>query len=188
MSEREAARLRLRRGPGLGMIALRCAPHVPGLGEALGGALGGMRGAALPERGRIVSANGGAVAWMSPDEWLLLCPRERTAGLLERLSRELAGEHHLLADVSDARAVFTLSGPGWREALARLGPADVSPAGFGAGMFRRSRLGQVAAAFWISGPDELRLFCRSSVAGYMEALLEGAARGEGPGIFDAPGA
>ena len=41
-----------------------------------------------------------------------------------------------------------------RELMAKLTPADLHPDVFGLGMFRRSRLGQVAAAFWLENETD----------------------------------
>ena len=156
-----------------GMVLLRADPKEPALAPALKAALG----AALPARRRIAAGSKGRLlAWMSPDEWLAFCTRSEAPALAGRLAKHLKGAHHLVHDVSDARAVFSLRGRLWREVLARLSPADLSPAALGRGEMRRSRVGQAAAAFWASAPDEARLICFRSAADYMEELLNNAAR------------
>ena len=92
---------------------------------------------------------------------------------MEKIQSGLEGAHALVADVSDARSVFTVAGMGAREVLAKLTPADVSPDAFGAGMVRRSRLAQVPAAFWLQDDDTI--ICFRSVAGYVLDLLSSAA-------------
>ncbi|PHQ96854.1 MAG: sarcosine oxidase subunit gamma [Marinosulfonomonas sp.] len=132
-------------------------------------------GVELPAMGNInLKAKNGA-AWMSPDELLILCPysvAEKNTGLI---SKVLNGTHHLVVNVSDARATFTLSGAGSQEVLAKLSPADLSPKVFVPGQIRRSRIAQVPAAFWISGPDQIDVVCFRSVAEYVFALLKQAA-------------
>jgi sarcosine oxidase subunit gamma len=86
----------------------------------------------------------------------------------------LAGEHHLLLDVSDLRACVRLDGPGWREVLGKLSPADLHPDAFGPGMVRRSHLGPIAAAFWAEGQGA-RVLCFRSVADHALLLLRRSA-------------
>ena len=94
------------------------------------------------------------------------------AATLSAIGVALSGTHHLAVDVSDARAVFRIAGPQVREVLAKLCPVDLSPAVFQPGDLRRTRAAQVAAALWISGPDEFTLVSFRSVAGYVFDLLK----------------
>ena len=82
-------------------------------------------------------------------------------------------------EVSDARAVFRLTGDldAAREVLAKLTPADLSPTAFGEGEVRRTKLGQVAAAFWIEDGG-ITLVSFRSVAAYVFDLLSNAAEQE----------
>ena len=61
----------------------------------------------------------------------------------------LAGQHFLAVNVSDARSHLHVAGPGAREVLAKLCPVDLSPDAFTPGMVRRTRMAQIAAAFWL---------------------------------------
>ncbi len=116
-----------------------------------------------------------AVAWMSPDELLILCPHEDAEQTVEKLSNALKGQHFLAANVSDARAVFQLQGKACREVIAKLAPVDMSPNAFPAGHFRRTRLAQTPAAFWMPDTQTVELICFRSVAGYVFDLLSRAA-------------
>ena len=84
--------------------------------------------------------------------------------------------HHLVADVSDARAVIALSGAGAREVLAKGAPVDMAQDRFGPAEIRRTRLGQVAVAFWMTGPETFELVCFRSVAGFVFDWLTVAAQ------------
>ena len=98
------------------------------------------------------------------------------------LAQALAGHFATVADVSDARAVFTVSGPLWRDALAKLCPVDFATLDEGA--LRRTRAAQVAAAILVTAPDEARVICFRSVGQYMFDLLSGAARpGSEPALY-----
>ena len=183
MSERRYEGLvSIREVPPRGMVSLRAAPSDP----ALAAALRRIGGPPLPEPRRITEAGPLALAWMSPDEWLLLCPPARAAPLAAELDAALEGHHHLVLDVSDMRATFTLKGAHLRDVLARLTPADLAPGALGPGEMRRSRLAQIAAAFWFSAPDEISLICFRSVADYAFAVLASAAAPGGETGFFPP--
>ena len=150
-------------GP-LGMISLRAKPDVAGLAEAITA----VTGTALPAQRRIATAGSNACAWMSPDEYLLIVPYDQVAASLATLADKLAGQHHLAVDVSDARAVFRLEGDAADQALMKLAPADLSA--LEPGEVRRTRLAQVAGAFW-AADGGYTLVCFRSVAGYVMGLL-----------------
>ena len=161
-----------------GMITLR-----GDLGStALAKAVTEATGCALPAQRQITTESDQALAWMSPDELLILCPHDKAPALVTTLSKALAGEFATLANVSDARAVFRLSGAGWRDALAKICPVDFAP--LGPGELRRTRAAQVAAAILVDGPEEVRVICFRSVAQYMFDLLKtAAAPGSEPALY-----
>jgi len=65
-----------------------------------------------------------------------------------------------------------------REVVAKLAPVDMAPGHFGTGEMRRTRFGQIAAAFWMTADDEVKIICFRSVAQYMyQQLCVCAARG-----------
>lgn len=150
-----------------GMVTLRT--DLAAAAPALKGA-----GVTVPDRRR----KGDGTLWMSPDELLFLCPRDAAADRVAALTGALKGTHHLAVDVSDARVMFRITGQGSaiRETLAKLSPADLRASALPVGEVRRTRLAQVAAAFWFEGEDEARLICFRSVADYVFGLLTHAAR------------
>ncbi len=144
-------------------------------GSAFAGAVRAATGCDMPQPREIVHGGDASVGWMSPDELLLLVPHDSTAAVVADLSRDLAGVHHLAVDVSDARAVLCVEGTGAREVLARLCPADLSPAALGPGELRRTRLAQIPAAFWIDPAGGITLVCFRSVARYTFDVVSDAA-------------
>lgn len=165
----------------VGMITLRADLGEPAVAEAVGD----VTGCAVPAALRIETAGDRAAAWMSPDELMLFVPRAEAAEAVARLNARLDGTHRLVADVSEARALFRVAGRGAREIVAKGAPIDLAPTAFGPGDFRRTRLGQVAAAIWMRDSDALELMCFSSVAGFVEAWLATAAEpGTLPGFFE----
>ncbi len=129
----------------------------------------------VPGQGKTHFSETSGVLWMSPDELLIFCPIGNVVETMAKLNAALAKMHALVVDVSDARVLFTLSGAGAREVLAKLTPADVSPDSFSTGMVRRSRLAQVPAAFWLDDEGTIGVICFRSVALYVFDLLSSAA-------------
>lgn len=111
------------------------------------------------------------VAWMSPDEALILCPYAAVAETMGKMQKVLGEAHALVLDVSDARASFQIRGPRAREVLGKLCPVDFSEQAFGPGSFRRTRMAQVPAALWPCGHDVVQLVCFRSHAQYVFDLL-----------------
>ena len=134
---------------------------------AVAGAVKSLTGLAMPELGQIRSGAKGSVAWMSPDEVLILLDYDKADDAVTKIDKALQGKHFMAVNVSDARALFSLKGAGVREVIAKGAPADLSPAGLPVGTLRRSRLGQVAAAFWLSDETTMHVICFRSVGGYV---------------------
>ena len=176
MSESQAGhRATLTRISTAGMITLRGDVESNALVAAVRVAVG----ADMPAVRKFVQGQRGAVLWMAPDEVLILVPeRAEVAAMVATMGKALAGEAALVVDVSSARAIFRLCGGGAAAMLARLAPVDFSAAVFPSGAFRRSRLGQVAAAFAKNEDGSFTLFCARSVAGYVSELLHGASGGD----------
>lgn len=158
-------------GP-LGMITLR-----GDLGEkAIVKAAVAAGGVTLPEQRMCNTEGDRGIAWMSPDELLILCPYVEVHDRLADLQGKLAKHHALAVNVSDARAVFEVTGDRVREVVAKVAPVDMHPDAFTPGMFRRTRFAQVPAAFWMPDERTARIVCFRSVARYMFDLLNVAAQ------------
>lgn len=154
-------------GP-LGMISLR-AKGVKGLARAVKAATG----TKVPAQRRIEAAGDRACGWMSPDEYLLVLPYDEVTKALAAIAAAMGADHHLAADVSDARAVFRIEGAGADDVLRKLAPVDIDR--LEPGELRRSRTAQVAAAFWRQG-DGLTLVCFRSVGRYVFDIISNSAR------------
>ena len=131
-------------------------------------------GVTLPAKGTCNTEGESGMAWMSPDELLILCPHAQVRDRLADLQSKLSGQHALAVNVSDARAMFRIRSPRVREVMAKLAPVDMHPDHFPVGSFRRTRLAQVPAAFWLAEPDAVQLICFRSVAGYVFEILKRA--------------
>lgn len=161
-----------------GMITVRGDLASPKMAKAVKAAVG----LGMPEaRGVKVGSKGGG-AWMSPDELMLFCEYADADAVVAKLEKSLKGEHFLAVNVSDARALFTLTGEGVREVIAKGTPADMSVEGLPLGEMRRSRLGQIAVAFWLTEEGKLELVCFRSVGQFVyEWLVNAAAKDTLPG-------
>lgn len=133
-------------------------------------------GVTLPEQRHCNAQGDHGLAWMSPDELLIMCPYAEVHARLADLQAKLAKHHALAVNVSDARAVFRVTGPNAREVMAKLAPVDLHPDHFIPGMFRRSRLAQVPAAFWMPQEQTFQIVCFRSVAQYVFDVLAMAAQ------------
>jgi len=162
-----------------GMITLRGDLAAPEVAAAVTAGTG----LAVPGTRQMLREGAQAVAWMSPDELLLMLPAADLTGRLEAMRAAAEGGFVTLADVSDARARFHIRGPRAREVLMKLCPVDLAPAAFGAGRIRRTRAAQIAVALWMTGEDAFDLLCFRSVAGHAFALLRTAAAPGGE-VFD----
>lgn len=140
--------------------------------KALAATVAKILGVALPKPRKISKG----VAWMAPDEVLVFTQNGTDPDTLAKQLDTALGQAGLALNVSDARAVFALKGAGVREVLAKGAPVDLAKGAFGKGDFRRTRLGQVAVAFWMEAEDEFRLVCFTSMREFMFDWLTNAAQ------------
>ncbi|NNL18314.1 MAG: sarcosine oxidase subunit gamma [Boseongicola sp.] len=141
-------------------------------------AVGSVTHCGLPEKRGIAAGENEQLLWMSPDELLLVCVHDEAEARVAALTAALSGHHHLVANVSDARAVFRVSGTGAevREALAKVTPADMRLVSFPVGEVRRTRLAQVPAAIWFDTEEQATVVCFRSVGAYVFKLLVQASK------------
>ena len=165
--------------PGRGMIMLRGSLNKGEFADAAAEVFG----AGIPKPGRIAQNGDRELAWMSPDELLGFLPVDGLPDAVAALEKALTGQHHLVTDVSSLRSEFQIEGA-VRDILAKGTPADLSHEAFSVGQFRRSRIGQLQAAFWLAGARRARVICRRSEAEHMQDWLSAAASEENaPGFF-----
>ena len=137
----------------------------------------------LPKARNVTTAKNVSIIWMASDELLLLVGYDEVDQYIRSLEESLEGQHYLLANVSDARVIFNLKGKGVCEVLAKGTPTDMSV--FKINEVRRSRIGQLAAAFWMTKNNEIELICFRSVSDYMfDWLKVASAPNSLPGYFE----
>lgn len=131
---------------------------------------------ALPDRPNTFDAGPVEVLWLGPDEWLLTHPADEEQDLVTKLEAALAGEHHSAVDVSAARTVFDLAGPGALDLLSRGSALDLHPRSWGMGDCAQTLLARMPVILQ-QREDATRVFARSSFADWLvEWLLEVAER------------
>ena len=157
----------------VGMITLRGDLASEGVAKAVKAATG----ADMPGQGEIIEGAKGRAGWMSPDELLLIVDHAKAADFVAAASKSLAKEHALVVNVSDARAVYRVTGDAVREVLAKLSPADT--AAMVPGQLRRTRIAQIPAAFYLTDEKTAELICFRSVAQYAFDILKDAAMSGG---------
>ncbi len=140
-------------------------------------------GADTPAKGQVKCNGEKGLCWMSPDELLVLVPYAQVGQAIGLIDKALKGTHYLAENVSDARAMFLVEGTFCREVIAKLAPVDLHPDSFKPGDVRRTRLGQVAAAFWMRDEDTFEVICFRSVADYTFNLLAASASAGEVGHF-----
>lgn len=143
------------------------------------GVVKSVTGALMPKARMITQGKVGQVAWMAPDEVLVLCPYEEAQALAEALNTALVDQFAMAVVVSDARAMFAIEGEKADQVIAKLAPVDT--AALGAQEMRRTRLAQVAAAVWRSETG-LNVVCFRSSARYVFDALA-TVSGAGSEVF-----
>lgn len=155
---------------GEGMITLRGDLTAAKIKSAVKSATG----FAVPKQGMCSAGDDAAVAWMSPDE--LLITTDNPTDMAAKLETALAGQHAMVVDVSDARAYFVVEGAKVREILAKISPIDTHSDVLKPGMFRRTRLAQVAGAAFLETENKISIVAFRSVQDYVYELLCDAAK------------
>ncbi|MFQ5567259.1 MAG: sarcosine oxidase subunit gamma [Paracoccaceae bacterium] len=141
-------------------------------------------GVDVPGPLRAAFAGDRGAVWMSPDELLLFTAYDEAGALVSALAGALAGTHHMVLDVSDARAVIRLSGAGVAEVLAKGAPLDLSESAFPVGTARRTHIAGIAVAFWRKAEGEWEIVCFRSYARHLfDWLVQSSVEGSEVGAL-----
>ena len=157
-----------------GMIDLRGLPKDKKFMDAAKAALG----VALPTAPRTSAGKGDLVClWMSPDQWLITCPRNEVSKLLAKLNASLEGIFSLAVDMSDARTIIRLEGDRVRETLMKGSSIDFTQDGYETGTVRRMLFGEIAAMVHVVSdkPDVFHLMVFRSYAHHAWDWVEATA-------------
>jgi sarcosine oxidase subunit gamma len=118
-------------------------------------------------------ADGPRVLWLGPDEWLVVAADGEA---LVQLRAALEGRSAAVVDVSDSRAVITLSGARARDVLAKGCPLDLHPSVFPPGRCAQSLLAKAHVLLHrIDEAPTFEIYVHRSFADYLWTWLEDAA-------------
>jgi sarcosine oxidase, subunit gamma len=141
----------------------------------------------LPKAPRTTNTWGDMKAlWLSPDQWLILCPGDRTQKLLAELNAAFKGIHALAVDVSDMRAIIRLEGEHARTTVMKGTSIDLTHGDYTPGTIRRMKFAEVGALLHIIEDDVIEVYVFRSYADYAwEFLLKAARKGSEVRLFGA---
>jgi sarcosine oxidase, subunit gamma len=134
-------------------------------------------GVELPKEPRSSSSWGDSkVLWLSPDQWLITCPRGKAQEIADALVKELGSIHSLAVNVSDMRTIIRLEGALAREVVMKGSTLDLTDGTYMPGTVRRMRFAEIAALLHIVGEDVIDVYVFRSYAQYAWDFLVKAAR------------
>jgi sarcosine oxidase subunit gamma len=142
-------------------------------------------GVDLPKAPRTSTTWGDVKAlWLSPDQWLILCARDKAPALQAELSKALEGIHSLAVDVSNMRCVIRLEGEGVRETMMKGCSLDLISGEYPPGAVRRVRFAEIAALLHVVEDNVIDLYVFRSYADYTwDFLLKAARKGSEVRLF-----
>ena len=136
-------------------------------------------GCALPMKPRTsTTSNTNTCLWLSPDQWLITCPRDDVDALFSALIEALENIHSLAVNVSDMRSVIRLEGNGVNEVLMKGSSVDLTLPECKAGFVRRLLFAEQAALIHIvrDVPKRIDLYVFRSYADYVWKWLEATSK------------
>lgn len=172
-STQDSLSVALREIPGRGMVDLRgLATDRKFMSSAKS-----VLGFDLPKAPRTSTSWGDMKAlWLSPDQWLILCPGDKAQALTEQLTTTLKTIHSLAVNVSDMRAIIRLEGEHARTTVMKGTSIDLMHDDYPAGTIRRMKFAEVGALLHIVEQDVIDVYVFRSYADYAWAFLLKAAR------------
>ena len=170
--------VRLSEVPFRTMVGVRVMP-----GTAAAGRVEARLGAPLPTAcGAVTTADGSAVLWLSPDEFLVVSDRP-AAELTAALAQGFEGEPGSATDLSANRTTFALAGPSARAVLDKGCPLDLHPRVFEVGSAYVTSIGSVPVILWRVADESYEILPRSSFADFLGRwLLDAMREFQGPGL------
>jgi sarcosine oxidase, subunit gamma len=134
-------------------------------------------GVDLPKQPRTSATWGDVrVFWLSPDQWLITCPRAKAQAMADELSEALKGVHSLAVNVSDMRAVIRIEGDRVREVVMKGTSIDLMDGDYTPGTVRRMRFAEIAALLHIVEDSVIDIYVFRSYADYTWEFLTKASR------------
>jgi len=154
----ESPRFSLTELPMMGLLTLRVRPGHPNTDSASQDVLG----RALPSKLRY---------WMSPDEWLLCVPYERTHAMEKAWQRALGGQFSIV-NVTAGYIRYELRGTAANYVLAKGTGYDVHPENFPVGKVVNTTFAKTTATLVHAKPALYHMIVRRSYADYVWRWLQ----------------
>ncbi|MBQ0924876.1 sarcosine oxidase subunit gamma [Saccharopolyspora endophytica] len=154
-------------------VTLRVDPKSPAA-ERIGTALGTM----LPNQaGQVSRTERLLVAWLGPDEWLLVGPEGEADRIQATVAEALGDEHGAVVDVSAHRTIIEVAGPKAPELLAKGCALDMHRRSFGPDRCAQTLLARTGVVLLCrdAEPPNYWIFVRASFARYLADWLRDAA-------------
>lgn len=152
-----------------GLLLLQTA-SMAALQEALAQALGLI----LPPAQNASVLGDYALLPLTPAEWLLELPANKTESVQVDLSQRVGSSLAVVTDLTDALASFEVSGAGAPEILMTGCSLDLTPRAFPCGRVARTALADVAAILWNPGnPHRVRCLIDRGFTKHFLIWLEG---------------
>ena len=151
----------------LGHLVIRANPD----DESINAAVKSVIGVGLPSTLQSAHSEDKTIYWISPDEWLLVCPGD-VAFDLEKELRSAVNGHFAIVNVSGGQTVLTLSGKNAREVLMKSTPYDVSDQNFPVGKVVTSSLAKSQAIICRKSDTTWELVIRRTFADYLWLWLQ----------------
>jgi sarcosine oxidase, subunit gamma len=115
--------------------------------------------------------HGRLVAWLGPDEWLIIDEKADPLADLEKVTAL-----HSAVDISHRNSAILVSGKGARATVQSGCPQNLSDKMFPVGAASRSVMGKIEVLILRTGDNEFRVECWRSFSDYAFAMLSEAAR------------
>ena len=133
-------------------------------------------GARAPIEANTVSRVGeAAIAWLGPDEWLVVSPPDIKVGLSAELEEALAERHVSVNDISGGQTIIRLRGARARDLLNKGCPLDLHPRVFGVGQCAQSHIAKSnALIIQVDDRPTYDVVVRRSFADYLARWLNHA--------------
>ena len=147
-------------------VSLRVDPSdAKAIGKALGLEL------PMAPKSSVRAANGRLVAWLGPDEWLIIDEAGEPMAALAK-----AGVLHSAVDISHRNTAIIVAGKGARATLQGGCPQNLNDKIFPVGAASRTVMGKIEVVILRTGDEEYRVECWRSFSEYAFGMLAESAR------------
>jgi len=126
---------------------------------------------ALPTRLQMVEKDDVSIRWISPDEWLVVVPGEKTFAIESELVAAMQG-HCAIVNVSGGQTILQLSGSEVQTVLQKSIPLDIHSSVFPVGKVATTVFAKTQTVIARTGQDEWQLVIRRSFADYVWLWLQ----------------